>query len=212
MKIEEFLNNGIEAEKVDESTFEESVNAEELDVQKAVVEELAAEKVICDEKINNLKREKEYLIAELASAKAKNEALVAQIGEMKKLLDNFGELLSKNAEGEMSNKIALLDRNLECEDRFTGETRDHVLEIIRETRDKDEADGRIRRAQLLESVLAANEPDGTLAKRRLEIEKLFNNNANILSGPVIEELTRLGISYKHGEEYLLPSEIIKRTF
>ena len=112
----------------------------------------------------------------------------------------------------MSSKIALLDRNIECEDRFPGETRDHVLEVIKEARDRDEADGRVRRAQLLESVLVANEPNGTLTRRRAELEKLFNDNGNILSGLVIDELKKLGISHKKGEEYLLPSEIIKRTY
>ena len=61
-------------------------------------------------------------------------------------------------------------------------------------------------------MLAANEPNGTLAKRRVELEKLFADNANILSGTVIEELKKRGISHKHGEEYLLPSEIVKRTY
>ena len=131
---------------------------------------------------------------------------------MKEALDKVGDVLSKNSEGEMSNKIALLDRNIECEDRFPGETRDHVLEVIREARDRDEADGRVRRAQLLESVLVANEPNGTLAKRRAELEKLFSDNANIISGTVIEELKKLGISHKKGDEYLLASEIIKRTY
>jgi hypothetical protein len=106
----------------------------------------------------------------------------------------------------------LLERNIECEDRFPGETYDHVLEVLREARDKAEAEGRTRRAQLLESVLVANEPNGTLAKKRAELEKLFNDNANVISGVVISELEKLGISHKHGEEYLLPSEIIKRTY
>jgi hypothetical protein len=44
------------------------------------------------------------------------------------------------------------------------------------------------------------------------LEKFFNDNQNILSGPVIEMLERCGISYKHGEEYLLPAEILKRTY
>ena len=96
--------------------------------------------------------------------------------------------------------------------RFEGETYDHVLEVIKEARDKCEAEGRIRRAQILEAVLVANEPTGNLAKRRAVIEKLFEDNNNILTGQVINELDKQGIPYKEGENYLLASEIIKKTF
>ena len=213
MKLEEFLNDDEEAE-ASAAEIEEAEEASpgELDVQKAVVESLAADKVACDEEIKKLKEKNESLRMELAAAKSKCDSLVGQIVEMKKSLEDVGEILARNTEGETSSKIALLDRNLECDDRFPGETRDHVIEILREARDRDEADGRTRRAQLIEGVLAANEPNGTLAKRRAELEKLFADNANILSGTVIEELKKRGISHKHGEEYLLPSEIVKRTY
>ena len=74
------------------------------------------------------------------------------------------------------------------------------------------SEGRVRRAQLLEGVLVANEPNGTLSKKRAELEKLFNDNANIVTGTVMAELQKLGIPHKHGEEYLLPAEIVKRTY
>ena len=211
MNIEEFLVNHSE-EDVAEQRVEEVVEPEEIDVQKAVVEELAAEKVIKEEEIENLKKERDSLVEELAAAKTQCEALSSKIAELKKAFEEMGDVLLKNSEKEASNQIALLDRNIECDDRFPGETRDHIIEIIRKTRDLDEQEGRIRRAQLLEAVLAVNESEGTLATRRQELEKLFNENANVLSGPVIEELKRLGISHKHGEEYLLPDEIIKRTY
>ena len=53
---------------------------------------------------------------------------------------------------------------------------------------------------------------GILAKKRESMEKLFNDNGNIVNGTVIEELKNLGITHKNGEEYLLPSEIIKRNY
>ena len=215
MTFEEFIRpEEPAAQSAEEEQVEEpdEIKPEELDVQKAVVESLAADKVVRDEEIRRLRAENESLRRELQDLSAKQSSLVAKMGEMKEALDKVGDVLSKNSEGEMSNKIALLDRNVECEDRFSGETRDHVLEVIREARDRDEADGRARRAQLLESVLVTNEPNGTLAKRRAELEKLFNDNANIISGPVIEELKKLGISHKKGDEYLLASEIIKRNY
>ena len=57
MNIEEFLVKHSE-EDVAEQRLEEVVEPEEIDVQKAVVEELAAEKVIKEEEIENtLKQE-----------------------------------------------------------------------------------------------------------------------------------------------------------
>ena len=227
MNFEEFIRPSQPPKQETETMLEEEVEEveaepEELDVQKAVVESLAADKAAQDEEISRLKADNESLrtrvsenlklIAELESHKSQNEFLKSQISEMKSVLENVGDVLARNSEGEMSSKVALLERNIECEDRFPGETYDHVLEVLREARDKAEAEGRTRRAQLLESVLVANEPNGTLAKKRAELEKLFNDNANVISGVVISELEKLGISHKHGEEYLLPSEIIKRTY
>ena len=179
--------------------------AEELDVQRAVVESLAADKAEQDERIVVLQKENTALKSELATIKAQAE-------EMKTALAKVGDVLAKNAETEGSSKIALIDRDPELDDRFPGETRDHVLEVIREARDAAERDGRLRRAQVLESVLVANEPVGNLQKKRMALEKFFNDNANIMSGPVIAELEKCGIPHKNGETYLLPGEILKRTY
>ena len=187
MNVEEFLPN-------------------DLDVQKAVVESLAADKAMQNERLESLVRENTELRTE-------NSELKTKIGEMKAALEKVGDVLSANAdELAISNKVALLDRDPELNDRFPGETRDHVLEVIKEARETAEKDGRLRRAQILESVLLANEPHGGLAKKRAALEKFFNENANILTGPVIAELEKCGISYKKGEDYLLTSEILKRTY
>ena len=178
---------------------------EELDVQKAVVESLAADKAEQDERINALQKENFVLKSEVSSLKS-------SLDEAKAALAKVGDVLAANAADEVSNKIALLDRDPELNDRFPGETRDHVLEVIRDARDAAEKDGRLRRAQLLESVLVANVPLGNLVKKREALKKFFAENANILSGPVIAELEKCGISHKNGEQYLLPDEIIKRTY
>ena len=192
-------------EFLDRSPVPEVPVAEELDVQKAVVESLAADKAEQDERIVALQRENDSLRSQISSLKT-------SIDEMKASLAKVGDVLAKNAETEGSSKIALIDRDPELNDRFPGETRDHVLEVIREARDAAERDGRLRRAQVLESVLVANEPVGKLAEKRAALEKFFNANANIMSGPVIAELEKCGISYKSGETYLLPGEILKRTY
>ena len=178
---------------------------EELDVQKAVVESLAADKAEQDERIVNLQKENYALKSQISG-------LTSSLEEAKASLARVGDVLAVNAETEASNKVALIDRDPELNDRFPGETRDHVLEVLREARDVAEKDGRIRRAQVLESVLVANDPVGNLAEKRAALEKFFNENANVMSGPVIAQLEKLGISHKNGEQYLLPGEILKRTY
>ena len=196
MEMSEFLKR---------APVEEVSAAEELDVQKAVVESLAADKAEQDERIVALQKENYLLQSQVSSLKSSLE-------EAKAALAKVGDVLAQNAETTDSSKVALLDRDPELNDRFPGETRDHVLEVIREARDAAEKDGRLRRAQVLESVLVANEPTGKLAEKRTALEKFFNENGNIMSGPVIAQLEKSGISHKNGETYLLPGEILKRTY
>ena len=211
MNYEEFLKpentvNETVTEVNNVEIVQENLTSEEnLDVQKAVVEELAADKAELSQTNAELNRTNVELQAEIASLKKK-------IAEQNEALAKVGEVLTKNTEAKESNQVALLDRDLDVPDRFPGETRDQVLEAIKFARDKAEADGRVRCAQVLESVLQANEPSGNLVKKRAALEKFFNDNQNILSGSVIAELEKYGISHKKGDEYLLPSEIIKRTY
>lgn len=177
----------------------------DLEVQKAVVESLAADKAEQDLEISNLRKENYKLKSEIIDLKAKIE-------EMKAQLANVGDILSRNSEKPTSSQITLLERSPELEDHFDGETRDHVLEILKAARDDAEKDGRLRRAQVLESVLLANEPNRLLAQKRAALEKLFADNQNIINGQVINELDKLGIPYKVGENYLLAKEIIKREY
>ena len=238
MRMEEFLAQTIldaakgEEEEVVEETAaepEEEVAAPaELDIQKAVVEELAADKARLEEKVDyllkkiqalesssaseaELAKANEELKAQLENAKSETNALKVEVAELKSKLAAEQER-QFDEQSRNPNALALLDRDVELPDRFHGETRDHVLEVVREARDKAEADGRVRRAQLLEGVLVANEPSGNLAKKRAALEKFFNDNGNILSGPVLEELAKYGIPHKNGEEYLLPSEILTRMY
>ena len=222
MELSEFLNRDQAEPEVEETTAE----PEEIDVQKAVVESLAADKVEQDMVIADLRKRNEELLAankklqeDLKALReqtmpAQNEikTLREQMQTMQTALANVGEVLAKNKEGELSSQVSLLDRGAELDDRFEGETRDHVIEVLREARDAAEKNGRFRRAQVLEAVLVNNEPSGELAKRREELTKLFTENANIINGTVIEELQKRGISHKNGENYLLPSEILARNY
>ena len=221
MNFEEFLDDVPKAQ-ADEQTSDE-VSEEDavdsIDVQKAVVESLAADKAEQAETISALRAENAELRKSIVELKKniseltdRAEVSKRQMFEQKSALEKVGDVLAINADNGLSNKVALLDRDIEVPDRFTGETRDHVIEVVREARDKAEAEGRLRRAQLLEGVLAANEPEGTLAKKRAILEKLFADNGNIISGLVIAELEKMGISHKNGEDYLLPDEIVKRNY
>jgi len=196
MEMNEFLNGG------NEQQIEE---VEELDVQKAVVEEFAAEKAEMAEQIDRLRKDNYERQSQISK-------LNEEIGRLREELGRLAEGLTRNVESNLSSQVSLLDRDVDISDNFNGETRDHVLEVIREAYKKDEQDGRVRRASLLESVLKANEPLGELARRRTALEKLFSSNSNLVTGPVIDELNKCGISYKNGEEYLLPQEILKRNY
>lgn len=222
MNFEEFLDDEAPKapanEEIAEETSEEDA-ADSIDVQKAVVESLAADKAEQAETIAALRAENAELRKNILELKKEAAALVEraeavkrQMSEQKSALEKVGDVLAINADNGLSNKISLLDRDIDVPDRFVGETRDHVIEVVREARDKAEAEGRLRRAQLLEGVLAANEPEGTLAKKRAALEKLFAENGSIVSGPVLEQLEKMGISHKNGEEYLLPTEIINRNY
>lgn len=222
MNFEEFLDDEAPKAPANEEIAEETSEddaADSIDVQKAVVESLAADKAEQAETIAALRAENAELrrnIAELkkeaAALAERAEAVKRQMSEQKTALEKVGDVLAINADNGLSNKVSLLDRDIDVPDRFVGETRDHVIEVVREARDKAEADGRLRRAQLLEGVLAANEPEGTLAKKRAALEKLFAENGSIVSGLVIEQLEKMGISHKNGDEYLLPAEIINRNY
>ena len=189
MNFEEFLEDkekaAAPAESTDVEAAEESIDetslTENIDVQKAVVEALAADKAEQDEKISELRAENEALKAERDSLKNEVESLKknilslesklkgeskmtelnnevlqlrAKCSEQAEALKKVGDVLSVNSETSLSNKVSLLDRDMEIPDRFPGETREHVLEVIAEARKNAEAEGRLpnRKALLLTSV------------------------------------------------------------
>lgn len=239
-RLEEFTLRAEEEPKVDTIIpVEETLEPEEIDVQKAVVEELAAEKIELEAHANNLSSSLKSLQDELDNSKSQLVSLNSRVLELEKQLEEKAILLEKaeqtlaetkialnNAEKTISereeefydkqsrnpNALALLDRDVDLPDRFPGETRDHVLEVIKEARDKAEQEGRLRLAQVLEGVLVSNEPNGTLEQKREELRKLFVENMNIVNGTVIDKLTELNISYKQGEEYLTAEDIKKRSY
>jgi len=223
MKFEDFLQATEPPSENEEG--EVAAVTEDLEVQKAVVESLAADKAAQDEELARLRNElseKNREIAvkdgQISAMSANNASLHSEIESLKGKVSDLSSRLDAELERQIDlqsrnpNALALLDRDVELPDRFPGETRDHVLEAIADARNRAEADGRARCAQVLEGVLLSNEPNGSLAKLRAELVKLFDDNCNIINGTVINELIKRGISHKNGENYLLPSEIIKRTY
>lgn len=185
---------------------------EEIEIQKAVVESLAADKVKIEEEATLIRERSAALERENAALAARNAALEGEVKALKEELARSADRLARNEATPDSSKVALLERNIDLDDRFEGETRDQILEVLREARDAAEKEGRNRRAQLLEAVLLENAPVGELAARRSALEKLFADNGNIVNGAVMRELTKLTIQYREGETYLLPSEILKRIY
>lgn len=185
---------------------------EEIEIQKAVVESLAADKVKIEEEATLARERSAALEREKAALAARIAALEGEVKALKEEIAHMADRLARNEETPASSKVALLERNVDLDDRFEGETRDHVLEVLREARDAAEKEGRNRRAQILEAVLLENAPVGELAARRAALEKLFADNGNIVNGEVMRQLTKLTIQYRDGETYLLPSEILKRIY
>ena len=206
IKPEEFLQPEPEYEEPSDS------EPDELDVQRTVVEALAAEKAELADQFAVLRTRAENLDRENKSLKEQINVLRAEKEEFRSALERMSSLLLKNSDRPESSQISLIDRDVNIDDRFPGETRDHVLEILREARDNAEKEGRRRRAQLLEAVLVANEPVGELKSRREKLEKVFEANGNIINGPVLEALEKSGISHKEGDNYLLAAEILKRNY
>jgi len=223
MKFEEFLQDqpspnspsrggGLPCPPSDDGDLPTPEPEEEIEIQKAVVESLAADKVKIEEEASLARERSAALEREKATLAARVAALEGEVASLKAELDRSADRLARNEETPASSKVALLERNVDLDDRFEGETRDHVLEALREARDTAEKEGRNRRAQILEAVLLENAPIGELAARRAALEKLFAANGNIVNGEVMRQLTKLTIQYRDGETYLLPSEILKRIY
>ena len=215
--FDEFIEKARE-EEPETPAVETGDSEAELDIQKAVVEELAAEKVNMAEELAEAKRTIALKEGIIKATQAQKENLEAQVAQLKA---QIAELEGKVTELELKeidtasrnpNALALLDRDVELPDRFPGETRDHVIDAVRIAKDQAEQDGRRRRAQLLEGVLLANEISGNLEKKRAALEKFLEENHNVLTGTVISELDKYGIKYKEGDKYLLISEIINNNY
>lgn len=225
VSVEEMMVNMEETAENAEAA-EEAVPADiELDVQKVVVEELAAEKAALELKAGALEERLAGLQSEAADLSGKLAAANGRIAELENCIASGKareaelerkiaayELQESDIQARNPNQLALLDRDTELPDRFPGETRDHILEIIAEARDVAEQQGRRRRAQLLESVLKANEPSGNLQKKRDTFLKFMDEHHNVLTGEVIAELEKYGITYREGGQNLLLEEIINRTY
>lgn len=211
MNYEDFIRPTEESEPQEpqENTAAEDTEAVnndvELDVQKAVVESLAADKAEQSLEISTLRKENNKLNSKIL-------ALQADVEELKKEISKFTDILAKNDEKAKSDQVTLLERSPLLDDRFESETYDHVVEAIKEARDRAEQEGRLRHAQILESVLHANESTGMLEKARKDLEKIFADNQNVINGDVINKLDNMKIPYKVGEKYLLVGEIIKRVY
>lgn len=229
IEFDDFIKK--EEETVEETVSEEESSAvadgqpEEVEVQKAVVEALAVEKVNLESEIASLEKALACAEAKIAAIEKEAEEKRTEISKLSGLADEYkrkykeekaarekAESKEYDLQERNPNFIALLDRDVEIPDKFPGETRDHVIDVVEEAWKKAEKEGRTRLAQVLEGVLAANERNGTLDKKREELEKIFSSNMNIINGEVVAALQKMGLSHRKGDEYLSPAEIMARNF
>ena len=80
---------------------------EEIEIQKAVVESLAADKVKIEE--------------EVVLARERSAALEREVKALKDELALMADRIARNEVTPDSSKVALLERNVELDDRFDGE-------------------------------------------------------------------------------------------
>ena len=116
MNFEEFITPQAAAEEQEE----EVAVPEELDVQKAVVESLAADKVAQDAKIACLTKETEELAKSLNAAESRLAEMQKQVEELRKTLEGYGDVLAGNTEEKTSTQITWLERHEQLEERFPG--------------------------------------------------------------------------------------------
>ena len=145
---------------------------EEIEIQKAVVESLAADKVKIEEEASLARERSAALEREKATLAARVAALEGEVASLKAELDRSADRLARNEETPASSKVALLERNVDLDDRFEGETRDHVLEELREARDTAEKEGRNP---------PAYQADHPVPRRRNLPPPLRNPQANLLA-------------------------------
>ena len=121
MNFEEFLDDDAPkaqpAEQHDEEVVEEAA-VDSIDVQKAVVEALAADKAEQAETISALRDENAELRKNIAELKKsiseltdRAELAKKQMLDQKAALEKVGDVLATNADNGLSNKVALLDRD-----------------------------------------------------------------------------------------------------
>lgn len=209
---------GVVSETPDDTDVDVKTTAPEIDVQKAVVEALAEEKVKMEGEMASLRKNLDFYkneISRLENALAESRRNAGEWKEKCESERKQREILESkeyDIQERNPNSLALLDRDVEIPDRFPGETRDQVINAVEEAWKKAEKEGRIRLAQVLEGVLASNERNGTLEERKKAVREIFTKNLNVLNGEAIAALEKIGISHKRGEEYLTVEEIMAANF
>ena len=108
--------------------------------------------LMSSEDLSSVQKELKEIFAEVERGEFSIEDGVEDVHSQVEFLltERIGDAGKRIHSGRSRNDQVALDMRLY--------TREQVLEVIKEARDKAEAEGRIRRAQVLEGVLVANEP------------------------------------------------------
>ncbi len=96
----------------------------------------------------------------------------------------------------------LLEAPTDFAEKFPGELREHVLATLADAhKSASQPHGRERRAQCLSAVLALNRSDGSLAARRVEVERIIREAGSFIGPAAIERFKKIGFESVSGKKH-----------
>ncbi len=183
---------------------------EEIEIQKAATESIAAELADLQRKLeasqidyNAVEEERTQLASELQALRDKPAEVVPDLealAEKDREIDRLKALLVE-AQRDVRLHDSLLDAPVPFSEKFEGELREHVVEALVDAREAAEAGGRDRRARILEAVLGANLATGELDRHREIVRQIVKDAGSKLDNAALAELEKLGFRYLSGNKH-----------
>ncbi len=183
---------------------------EEIEIQKAATESIAAELANIQRELeasridyNAIEEEKAQLESELQALRDKPAEVVPDLealAEKDREIDRLKTLLVE-AQRDVRLHDSLLDTPVPFSEKFDGEVREHVVEALVGAREAAEAGGRDRRARILEAVLGANLATGELDFRREIVKQIVKDAGSKLDNAALAELEKLGFRHISGNKH-----------
>ncbi len=190
---------------------------EEIEIQKAATESIAAELAALRQELESyrvdcelleadkatLEREKSQLAEQLDAERDKPATVVPDLDALAEKDREINSLKSLLAEAQRDVRLhdSLLDAPIPFSEKFEGEVREHVVEALADARKTAEAGGRERRERILEAVLGANAATGELDRRRELVKQILKDADSKLDNAALAELEKLGFRHVSGKNH-----------